>query len=1195
MPELLRADAEIAARFDIADPYTFNTNLAGRGPHINDLAQVLSTSLELPPLSEYRRVVLVAHSMGGLVAKRIVANDLIAGRPRRIDRIVTFASPLLGAGLSSALSRLPGLGPQHQDLAVGSEFVNALGRDWAATEADRYVNVHHVIASDDSAVGSWSATAGYRYAAYSTLRGDHQGVVKPNDTTADSFQLLRKLLLDSKPPWHRGADPRHYEQPVLDVTTFSNSSLDAENVARFHYRSRALPFLGREGEWTHLNNFIGSTDPFRWMVLSAAGGVGKSRLALELCLATAGSYYAGFLPESERGRAWDRWQPLAPTLMVLDYATRNAEQARALLHALARRTMPGAAYPLEHPVRILLLVRSGDERSLNEDIVNRGDSVVAVKHTGAQKVLTLEPLADPWPIFKAVFDNSGKPLPRRIATLQALAQIDRKRRPLFAHLLADAMSRAVDGAPIPRNLDERRLLEDVIERWRAQFWRPACETERLGNGAAEETLLALATMCNGVPINRGRLPKTDLKGLLPVWRPHAHPIVFMAMTGKPSRETVPALEPDIVGEHFVVSQLSKYGEHERNHLIESAWRLDARAMAAFVDRISQDIEPTLENVATLTALFRRPGRLCKEALPFRAMLGVNLLGRLTLGSPLDASAILAELKSYADEHRDKTLQELWARGVINVLADLSLRDPQGAIELLAGFKMYTDAQGDSTLQELWALGAVNTLHDLTGHNADAAVDLLAQLKAYADSHGGVSLRKQWVAGAFNVVDDLSKNDPHKAVALLGEMKAYADAHNEAPLRELWAKGAVNVLNDLGRRDAEAASTLLAEMKQYAHTYGEAFLLEKWTEGVLNVVRSLSRRDPQRAASLLHATIADFHDEAIIETWAHIAYDVLHNLSARDTQRVVALLAAMRRYASTRSATPLREHWAKIAFTLLDYLYQCDPQQGLALLAEIRLHADTHDHESLRELWAMGAVNVLHDLKPPSSKQANALLAELKAYANTHGEAPLRELWAKGAFNVLHDLSTYDAPTAIGLLIEMKEFADTYGEAPLRYQWAKGAYNTLNDLGDSRNAFALLADMKSYADTHGEAPLRELWAKSAVNVLHDLSTNDRDVAIALYEQVATVCNAETTTEALSILAKAYAALLAREGLEDRRTQAAPTWTAGKVAAVTPTVVSKSALFLLLLQEGREQDAVRELDDLANHDPRLAETVMRIVSA
>jgi hypothetical protein len=123
--------------------------------------------------------------MGGLVARRYIVDQLVAGHHLRATRLLTFATPHLGSQWASAGHYGP-TGPQIKDMAVGSQFMNRLGLDWAATKADRHVISRHVVAGEDALVGLWSATAGYRSDSFDVLaKKAHANLV--NVTTKMKF------------------------------------------------------------------------------------------------------------------------------------------------------------------------------------------------------------------------------------------------------------------------------------------------------------------------------------------------------------------------------------------------------------------------------------------------------------------------------------------------------------------------------------------------------------------------------------------------------------------------------------------------------------------------------------------------------------------------------------------------------------------------------------------------------------------------------------------------------------------------------------------------------------------------------------------------------------------------------------------------------------------------------------------------
>lgn len=123
---------------------------------------------------------------------------------------------------------------------------------------------------------------------------------------------------------------------------------------RFLYRSRSIPIVGRDDAMDGLDEFLNLDGMFRWHLIFGSGGVGKSRLALEFLINRGGAYSScmGFLPKEElKNFDWNRWQPLVPTLLVVDYAAREAGPLADMVRALSVRD------DLQCPVRLILLER----------------------------------------------------------------------------------------------------------------------------------------------------------------------------------------------------------------------------------------------------------------------------------------------------------------------------------------------------------------------------------------------------------------------------------------------------------------------------------------------------------------------------------------------------------------------------------------------------------------------------------------------------------------------------------------------------------------------------------------------------------------------------------------------------------------------------------------------------------------------
>src|SRR2546426_7654365 len=104
LSKLLRDDSTFAA--DVAF-WGYTTGILGKVPTVWQAAEQLQTEMRVR-LSPYRRMILVGHSLGGLVIRAAVVRALKQGRVEdceRIDHIVTLATPNDGAELAGLLAR----------------------------------------------------------------------------------------------------------------------------------------------------------------------------------------------------------------------------------------------------------------------------------------------------------------------------------------------------------------------------------------------------------------------------------------------------------------------------------------------------------------------------------------------------------------------------------------------------------------------------------------------------------------------------------------------------------------------------------------------------------------------------------------------------------------------------------------------------------------------------------------------------------------------------------------------------------------------------------------------------------------------------------------------------------------------------------------------------------------------------------
>ena len=153
-------------------------------PGIDVLALGLRTALSLPPFDRYKAIAISAHSMGGLVVQRALADDAtLAGR---LSHLLLFGTPSMGLlkAWFFALAKR-----QLSDMRVGGSFVNKLRADWTRSFGNNPKFFFVAAAGDrDEFVPPWSSIDPFPETRAS-VPGNHSELVKP-DTSGHRSVLL---------------------------------------------------------------------------------------------------------------------------------------------------------------------------------------------------------------------------------------------------------------------------------------------------------------------------------------------------------------------------------------------------------------------------------------------------------------------------------------------------------------------------------------------------------------------------------------------------------------------------------------------------------------------------------------------------------------------------------------------------------------------------------------------------------------------------------------------------------------------------------------------------------------------------------------------------------------------------------------------------------------------------------------------
>jgi hypothetical protein len=396
-----------------------------------------------------------------------------------------------------------------------------------------------------------------------------------NDATRYSVTLLRtwkqraEEAADIELGRARPSTPQT-PQPLLALPITAPTETN-----RFLYTAQRVPLTGRDSEVSAIESFLTDARALVWWMVVGSAGAGKSRLALEVAAQAGGIWRVGFLsPDSDFD--WDAWQPEEQTCIVIDYAEAAPERTGTIVRRLASR---GSA--LRFPVRVLLLARDPEGEWIRRFEGRSGSGRALLDTSRYAAPLSLPALADEdlWAIVLALWP-AAKPRPERTSTLREIRRIDPQGRPLFVAFAADALAHGRDI----RQWDQTRLVEDVLEREALTRWN------RAGITAQERNFLALATMAGGFPIaTLASVAPPD-----PTWFPTADtydPDHARAMIGTDARLRLPPLEPDVLGELFVLQQVAPAHSADvarAEALRRAAYQYSPSAMSAFLTRSAMD-------------------------------------------------------------------------------------------------------------------------------------------------------------------------------------------------------------------------------------------------------------------------------------------------------------------------------------------------------------------------------------------------------------------------------------------------------------------------------------------------------------------------------------------------------------------------------------------------------------------------------
>ncbi|RDT36180.1 ABC-three component system protein [Citrobacter freundii] len=210
-PKLLAADEDISNVFDIAcfnyftkftQTYAKTTGLLARifsgkkklerNLPTDEIAELLYTEIRVT-LTDYSRIIIIAHSMGGLISKNLILKKVEHEEQSNIIGFISLAVPHSGAKLAN-LTSMVSSNAQLVDLGLLSEATDILNRRWLNC-SKRLPVTRYVYGSHDTIVDKKSALPmdSERNNSIAVNEG-HSSICKPENSLSTVFVAVKQFI-----------------------------------------------------------------------------------------------------------------------------------------------------------------------------------------------------------------------------------------------------------------------------------------------------------------------------------------------------------------------------------------------------------------------------------------------------------------------------------------------------------------------------------------------------------------------------------------------------------------------------------------------------------------------------------------------------------------------------------------------------------------------------------------------------------------------------------------------------------------------------------------------------------------------------------------------------------------------------------------------------------------------------------------
>lgn len=212
-------------------------------------------------------IILVGHSMGGVVIKKMLLRLDAQGIKHNISKVCFFDVPHQGSGLANIGKYISWRNRHLKSLVINSAELEDINEQWRDKNIDQYLSILSIVDANETVVAAGSSKNPFRHHPIETINNvNHISIVKPKSENDPTVIHLKKFI-----------------KSKASVGKFGfNVGKPIHEWLKLDDRAHELPYkadAARTIAFDSLNQALNSAQPY--VRLTGLSGLGKSRLLLE--------------------------------------------------------------------------------------------------------------------------------------------------------------------------------------------------------------------------------------------------------------------------------------------------------------------------------------------------------------------------------------------------------------------------------------------------------------------------------------------------------------------------------------------------------------------------------------------------------------------------------------------------------------------------------------------------------------------------------------------------------------------------------------------------------------------------------------------------------------------------------------------------------------------------------------------------